>query len=54
MPPKPDFSQIPLARKEGASVAGSLQKEEVSQKLRMISEFNDQINERIKNIIGCF
>jgi hypothetical protein len=32
----------------------SYHKEEVSQKLRMISDFNDQINERIKNIIGCF
>ena len=33
---------------------GSSIDEKVGDKLKMISDFNDQINERIKNIIVCF
>jgi len=43
--------QIPetLPVTEGRSID-----DKVSDKLKMISNFNDQINDRIKNIISCF
>ena len=41
----------------GSSIPVSEEKsidDKVADKLKMISNFNDQINDRIKNIIVCF